>query len=88
MSGSRPDWPAPDIDRQVLYVFQRAIAYGFQEYSGKRAISKLKRIEGEIYDLEKMMSLDERGVDSGMSFEYNEKNVCVNVYLDQYTRFS
>jgi hypothetical protein len=30
----------------------------------------------------------EIGIDSTCSFGYNDKNVCVNVYLGQYTRFS
>jgi hypothetical protein len=38
-------------------------------------------------DFKKIVSLFEKGIDSGQPFGYNDKNVYVNVYLFQYTRF-
>ena len=58
------------------------IAYDFQYHSGVVALSTL------TLNVEKIMSPLEAGVDSRYAFEYNDKNVCVNVYLGQYTRFS
>jgi hypothetical protein len=38
-------------------------------------------------EVKKVVSLLWKGIDSGLSFDYNDKNVYVNVYVLQYTRF-